>query len=195
MRKEWIFLVTFARSLVIYRRRVPLARPRLGTMAVQYSDSKERFVAVLTDAQDSLFTYIFSLLPYEDLARDVLQETNIVLWRKVDEFKEGRSFMAWACGIARFQVKARRRDMQRDRLIFDGDLMDNLAVEAEQHVLESETSDHIMSECLDELPAEQRQLVFLRYTPGSNMKMLADKLGRSVGARKSVAVPHPSSPC
>jgi hypothetical protein len=36
-------------------------------MVVQYSDSRERFVANLTSSQDALYTYIFSLLPGEDL--------------------------------------------------------------------------------------------------------------------------------
>jgi len=44
----------------------------------------------------------------------VLQETNLVLWRKADEFNEEMSFVTWACAIAKFQVKAQRRDMQRD---------------------------------------------------------------------------------
>lgn len=147
---------------------------------MQYSDSRERFVAALTGSQDALYTYIFSLLPYEDLARDVLQETNIVLWRKADEFNEDLSFMAWACGIARFQVKARRRNMQRDRLVFDNDLIDQLAVDAQRHVVDNETSDHLLSECLDELPAEHRQLVIERYSPGCNIRTLAAKLGRSI---------------
>lgn len=150
---------------------------------VQYSDSKERFVAALTDAQNALATYIFSLLPYEDLARDVLQETNIVLWRKADEFQEGKSFMAWACGIARFQVKARRRDMHRDKLVFDNDL-DSLAVEAEQYIAQSEPSVDMLSECLAELSADQRQLLALRYGTDSSLKAMASKLGRSVGALK-----------
>lgn len=147
---------------------------------MQYSDSRERFVANLTGSQDALYTYIFSLLPSEDLARDVLQETNIVLWRKADEFNEQLSFMAWACGIARFQVKARRRNMQRDRLVFDNDLVDSLAVDAERHVADSGTSDRLLNECLDDLPAEHRELIVERYAPGCNTRTLAAKLGRSV---------------
>ena len=49
---------------------------------MQCDDPKERFVTSLTDSQDLLYAYILSLFPDVDLARDVLQETNLVLWRK-----------------------------------------------------------------------------------------------------------------
>ncbi len=146
---------------------------------MRYGNSQERFVTNLTKAQDALYTYILSLLPREDLAWDVLQETNIVLWRKAGEFNEEMSFIAWACGVARFQVKAQRRDMQRNKLVFDDELLGNLAVEAEQYAVNDEFGE-LLRECLDELPAEQRELVVERYLPGSSLKDLARKLGRSI---------------
>jgi RNA polymerase sigma-70 factor, ECF subfamily len=150
-----------------------------GAVPVQYDDRKEHFVASLADAQDLLYAYILSLFPDADLARDVLQETNIVLWRKADEFNEEMNFVAWACGIARFQVKARRRDMKRDKLIFNDALLDTLAVEAEQ-IAANDGFDGMLNECLNELTAQQRELLLHRYEPGGSLKRLASKLGRSV---------------
>lgn len=64
----------------------------------------EHFVRELTRCQNSVFAYILSLVGNPDAARDIQQETNVVLWRKAGEFKEGSNFMPWALGIARMQV-------------------------------------------------------------------------------------------
>ena len=37
-------------------------------------------------------------------AEDVLQEANLVLWRKFDQYQEGTNFFAWACQIIRYEV-------------------------------------------------------------------------------------------
>jgi len=141
--------------------------------------AKERFVAALTAAQDALYAYILSLFPKDDVARDILQETNIVLWRKANEYNEGVSFMAWACGVARFQVKAARRDRRRQCLIFDDKLLDNLADEARPLAANDEFG-ILLGECLDELPVASRELVVARYMPGVSLKELALRLGRSI---------------
>ena len=101
-------------------------------MSENYStDRIERYVQQLTDGQNRLYAYILMLLPNHDDAADVLQETNLVLWRKSGEFVEGTEFGAWACRIAYYQVFARLRDAKRDRLVFDPQLLDQLGAEAE----------------------------------------------------------------
>ncbi|MCE9556371.1 MAG: RNA polymerase subunit sigma-70, partial [Planctomycetes bacterium] len=53
----------------------------------------ELFVRELTASQPRLRAFIFSLLPNRDAALDVLQDTNVVLWRKAATFEEGSSFI------------------------------------------------------------------------------------------------------
>jgi len=89
-------------------------------------EQTERFVQQLTGCQTRLYAYILMLLPNHDNAADVLQETNLVLWRKADEFVDGTEFGAWACRIAHFQVLAWLRDAQRDRHVFDPELLGSL---------------------------------------------------------------------
>ncbi len=45
---------------------------------------------------------------------DVLQNTNVVLWTKRNEFKHGTNFLAWAFNIARYQVKHQHGRNKRD---------------------------------------------------------------------------------
>ena len=44
------------------------------------SDS-EAFVRLLTEAQGPVYGYLLTLIPDRNRARDLLQETNITLWK------------------------------------------------------------------------------------------------------------------
>ena len=67
------------------------------------SDSEE-FVRLLTEAQGPVYGYLLTLITDRNRARDLLQETNITIWKKADTFEEGTNFNAWACKIAYFHV-------------------------------------------------------------------------------------------
>src|SRR5580658_8631053 len=91
-------------------------------------------VRLITNAQPTLYRFIRSLLPDANAAQDVLQETNLVLWRKSDEFRDKVNFMGWAFTIARYQVLAYRRDSSREQRMFDQSLFDELADEAAERL-------------------------------------------------------------
>ena len=96
------------------------------------SSNTERFVQQLAEQQNRLYGYVYSLVGDHSRAADVLQETNLVLWRKIDEFDSAKPFLAWAFGVARFQVLAHLRDQKRDRLLLDAELVDVISDEAER---------------------------------------------------------------
>ncbi len=86
----------------------------------------------LINCQPALYAYILSLLPNREDANDVLQDANLVMWRRSDEFVEGTNFLAWAYQIARYKVLAHHRDCHRDRHIFDDGLFAQLADQADR---------------------------------------------------------------
>jgi RNA polymerase sigma-70 factor, ECF subfamily len=147
---------------------------------MEKSDSKERFIADLTRHQDDIYVYIYSLIPREDVAWDILQETNLVLWRKMEEFRPETNFMAWAHGIARLEVLAWRRDQRRESLVFDQDLIDDLAADAERFSPGDDSLLILLGECLKKLSGGQRDLLAQYYQTGETLKNLARKLNRSV---------------
>ena len=91
------------------------------------SDSEE-FVRLLTEAQGPVYGYLLTLIPDRNRARDLLQETNITLWKKAATFEEGTNFNAWACKIAYFHVLSFRRKMAREKLVFDDDILDYICL-------------------------------------------------------------------
>lgn len=139
----------------------------------------EQMVALITRHQGALRGYIQSLMPAETaLVDDVLQETNLVLWRNAEQYDLARPFMPWACRIAFFQVKSARRDASRDRHLFNSELVDLLA--AEQFDDEDETAalDRALQDCLAELPREKRELIIDRYRPDASVGELATIRGQ-----------------
>jgi len=92
------------------------------------SDARtERFVALLSQHQTRLSHFLETLVPGFQAAQDLLQDTNLVLWRKRLEFEEGSNFWAWACSIAHYEVLHYRRSQQRSKLVFGDTFVERLA--------------------------------------------------------------------
>ena len=127
------------------------------------SDKTEQFVQSLAEHQNRLYGYVFSLLSDHARAADVLQETNMVLWRKIDQFDSGKPFLAWAFGIARFQVLAHLRDQNRDRMLLDAELAATICEEAEHQAGQLDQLRDALRPCMETLTTGNRELVEQRY--------------------------------
>lgn len=145
----------------------------MKTMHTPPQNPEERLVALISNHQGALHRYILSLLPDHSLANDVLQETNLVLWRKTAEYDPERSFLPWAMSIAWNQVRAARRDQSRDKHVFDDALLDTLAHEQMTEPDGSHSIDHALQDCLGQLPAHQQALILGRYQTGGSVQKLA----------------------
>lgn len=138
------------------------------------------FIALLTGSQRKLYAFIISLVRNPADADDILQESNMVMWRKCGDFEPGTSFDAWAFTIARFQVMAFRKKKYRSRLHFDDELVELLATDAAEEFSGNPDPRRIaLSSCLQRLKPEQRQMIAERYEPGGCVNDMAKKQGRS----------------
>ena len=142
-------------------------------MSAEPHNAEEKIVGLIARHQAELHRYILSLLPDRMLADDVLQETNLVLWRKAAEYDPAQSFLPWALTIAFYQVKAARRDAGRDRHVFDDSLVEILAAEHREADPSDGELEQALEKCLRELSEKQRQLILARYEPGASVQDLA----------------------
>ena len=144
------------------------------------SSASAEFIGLLTASQRKLYSFILSLVRNPVDADDILQETNMVMWRKCSEFELGTSFDAWAFTVARFQVMAFRKKRQRSKLHFDDELVELLATDAAAQYEENfDPRRTALSKCLQKLKGEQRRMVAERYEPGGCVNDMARKQGRS----------------
>jgi RNA polymerase sigma-70 factor (ECF subfamily) len=125
-------------------------------MSAEPLSAEERIVGLIARHQPEIHRYVLSLLPNRMLADDVVQETNLVLWRKAAEYDPGQAFLPWALTIAWYQVKAARRDSGRDRHVFDDSLVEMLAVEHRESDGRETELETALEKCLGELSETSR---------------------------------------
>jgi RNA polymerase sigma-70 factor (ECF subfamily) len=142
------------------------------------SDRAEEFMALFTAHHRRLFRYILALLPRLHAAEDVLQETNLVLWRRFDEFRPGTDFYAWAARVAFLQVLKYRKGSRRESFALDDDILETLASRAMEHTSYLDAAREALQTCLSKLRTEDRELILRRYMAGDSGKKVASELGR-----------------
>ena len=140
------------------------------------------FVRLMTEHQGRLFAYILSLLGDPDAANDVLQETNVVLWRDSGEFRPGTNFKAWSFRVAHFQVMAWRQRQIRDRLVFEDDMLEVLAFAAREADDTFDARQQKLTGCLEKLNPTHREMIRRRYAEGSPLSSIAQERGMTANA-------------
>jgi RNA polymerase sigma-70 factor (ECF subfamily) len=145
------------------------------------SDEKdpERFVRLLGRYQQRVYSFILTLVPHWADADEVLQETNIVLWRKFCEFQPDTDFVRWANQVAYFEVLKFRRRQHKDHLFFSDAFVEEVAAEVMEMSDTLQVQRDRLAGCLKKLSDRDRTLIHLRYDEGSSVKRVAEQLGRS----------------
>jgi RNA polymerase sigma-70 factor (ECF subfamily) len=145
-------------------------------------EAREAFVRLLTAEQTQLFSYIVMLLGDVNDASNVLQQANLVLWRKIDEFDLNTNFQVWARKVAYYQTLAFLRDRKRDKHIFDEELLAQLA--ARPAAVDEDERRVALRHCLGTISRESLDLLLQRYYPGKSISAIAHDRQRSEGAVK-----------
>lgn len=142
----------------------------------------DQFVVLITGVQARLYAYVLSLLGDPHQAADVVQETNLVLWRKAGEYTPGTDFAAWAYRVAHYQVLAFRQKMGRDRLVFDDVLLADLAERAAGRSEAFDARLKVLYDCMKRLSERQRRLFRNHYADGQSIRDMAAAGGETAGA-------------
>ncbi len=135
-------------------------------------------VALIARHQPRLRGLVRCLLVRASDVEDVLQEVNAVLWEKAEEFEVGTDFWAWASQIARFKALNHIRKYSRDRIVFDDELLNEIADLAHERLTQIDHRRDALEGCLNELPTPERQLIDLRYAGGHAIEAIAEIIGR-----------------
>ena len=146
----------------------------------------DQYFLAVTAIQNRLHAYILSLLADPVAAQDVLQETNLVLIRKANDFRSDANFESWVYNTARFQVLAHLRDRKRDRLVLHEVFAEKLAPVAEVMAEETERRIQFLGGCVERLSNEHKALLQKRYGSETPISILAKDYGKSVSAIKQL---------
>jgi len=155
------------------RSSTPGSEPRIST---------EEFVQLFTQTQRSLYLFILAQVGNTHRAEEILQETNLVLWAKLGQFRPGTDFLSWSRQIATFEILKSRQRYRRERLTFSEEFMQSVAEEVVTLATEEERRREALQFCLEKLPASDRALIEQRYEPGASGKDIAVQLGRPLNS-------------
>jgi RNA polymerase sigma-70 factor, ECF subfamily len=138
----------------------------------------EDFVQLFTKWQRRLFLFILAQVPNLVDAEEILQETNLVIWRKSHTFQAGTNFYGWCCRIAVLEVLKHRERQRRSAVALSDSFLEVIAAEARDNADDLEDRRQALLLCLSRLAPADRELIRLRYAPAETGKSLAQKLGR-----------------
>ncbi len=128
--------------------------------------------------QRRLYLFILALICDPVDAEDLLQETNLILWRKFDQWQRGTNFYAWAAQVAYYEVLKYRERLSNRSTLLDTHVIEKLAEEAVELNDTLDRRRQALNWCLTKLRTNDRHLIQQRYAPGASGKSLAAVLGR-----------------
>lgn len=138
-----------------------------------------QFVRTLTGAQFDLYAFICMVLGNREVAKDVLQDTNVMLMRHAGEYDAGRAFLPWAKAFAYNQSRAYLKRESRSRMVFDNDLLTAVAEETLAEPKESGRELDLLDKCMGQLLPAQKELIEVRYFRGESIERMAEMFKRS----------------
>jgi RNA polymerase sigma-70 factor (ECF subfamily) len=135
----------------------------------------EAFIRALTDSQIALRGYCQASLGHSEEAKEALQRTSIVLWKKCDEWDPATAFLPWAITVAKFEVLGVIRDRKRDqkRFVFDSDIVALMVDEASDMMDSVSDRAAALEACLELLNDRNRETLAAYYVHGKSIQEIA----------------------
>lgn len=148
---------------------------------------EEQFVCLLTNAHQSIYGFLISLVGDRNTADDLMQEVSLVLWRKFDTFnlevEEPRAhFLKWSLVVAKNLARNYHRRKKSHDAVFNDELISKIALTrvAAEELLEIRRD--ALHQCLKRLSPTERKQLSLSYEVESNIQSVAVQLGKSTEA-------------
>jgi RNA polymerase sigma factor (sigma-70 family) len=143
------------------------------------SDERAHFEQLFRDTRTSLLAYVMRRSQSAEDAADVLAQTYLVAWERLDAIPAGEQARLWLFGVARnllLQGASRRRS--RDALV------ERLASELRSaqlpHATAEDERSSVLRAALDTLSERDREIVMLTAWEGLTPKQIAAVMGTPV---------------
>jgi len=145
----------------------------------------ETVVRLMAEHQAALRGFVMAMMPGSPDVDDVVQEANILVWRKRREFEPGTNFRAWLLTVAKYQVMTARKRLRRRReSSFPEEMLAKLADDAAAGETPPDVRRKALWECLDHLRPVDKALILRRYFDDLKIKQLAAEAERSADSVK-----------
>ncbi len=152
-------------------------------------EDRQAFAELYTRTSAKLFGVIKRILNRQDVAEDVLQDCYVVIWQRAGDYNSAiASPISWMATIARNKAIDKKRSsserLSQNAVPVDEEIASLLATPLD----EAERSDRLASltDCLEKLPPDRRQMVLLAYLYGFSRDEIGVKFSRPVSTVKTI---------
>lgn len=144
------------------------------------------FRELVTAYQERLYWQVRRVVINHDDADDVLQETFIKVYRKIDTFKEESSLFSWMYRIATNEALTFLRSRARKNQVSDTEYVQSQLESLQSDpYFEGDEAQYKLQEALAALPAKQKLVFNMKYFDEMKYEEISEALGTSVGALKT----------
>lgn len=144
-----------------------------------HPDDHERFVAHFVRHQNSIYSFITTIVPNSMDVDEIMQDASLIMWKKFSQYSEGSNFRNWAFQVAKFTAMNHIRKVKRDRHVFTTQLVEMLASEVETHGNEFEARRSAFRICITKLNQKDRNVLAGCYSEQTSIKQFAALLDRT----------------
>lgn len=140
-------------------------------------ETYQQAIRYWTLAQPLVSAYVTAVVRDFRDRDDVLQAISVGILESFPNYDSSRQFTSWAMGIARNKVGTYLRERRRNRLVFDAETVELVAVAFEEVETEQSRIRDYLQECLGKLEGRARQICELRYENDLKPSAIAGLLG------------------
>ncbi|MBN1672603.1 MAG: sigma-70 family RNA polymerase sigma factor [Kiritimatiellae bacterium] len=142
----------------------------------------EQFTRHWTQAQPVVAGYISSMVTDFHEAEDLLQDVAVVLLRKFGEYDSRRPFVAWALGVARYEILSSRRAHARSFLSYRPEVVDAVTESYAEMAPELDARAAALRRCLSRVKGRGLKLLQFRYEKALKPREIAERVNMKAGA-------------
>jgi len=134
----------------------------------------------------ALYGIIMNVIGKEDLARDILQEVFVKIWRNIDQYESSKGRLyTWMLNIARNSAIDVLRSAKYNKDKKTGSIDNNVDMNSGSMATMIKT-DHLgLNKIVDGLKDEYRQIINLAYFKGYTQEEVAEELNIPLGTVKT----------
>jgi RNA polymerase sigma-70 factor (ECF subfamily) len=150
---------------------------------------REAFRVLVHAHQKKVFALAYSFFRNKEDALDLVQETFLRVYQKIDLFQDGRRFEAWLLQIARnLCIDYYRKHYGKRREAEVSTPVEDLPIADKRADGETRAADlqDVLSRCVDRLAERQRTIFIMRHYNQLKIEEIARILGISPGTVKSL---------
>ena len=146
---------------------------------------KEAFCSLIELHHSAIFGTAYLMTHDRGMAEDVVQESLIKMWKHIPSLRQQSSFKPWLIRIVVNEVKQQFRKKRAPVVPLDEalDIPDEVE-DIETKTIRQEEQEDLMK-TLNKMPAEQREILILRYFSDLTVPEIAAVTGQHEGTIKS----------